>query len=314
MLKRAGMVFTTFTLTSEGEYETYDADWNYKDIPHLNILHKQVSGYPVNIGDSIVTAVLLQKVMGVTLPMIMVNYHSAKDQQTYYTSFLGFLVIVETSWKSVGQIRTQVATKYSIGSKPMFKFLHSFIRRLISKNYEVLMSEDIPMRTRRGELRKWGYTFRTDGLPHSFAATLRILDENMVFKAKPVPPAPSLVTNQQIETFKEKDFFLGRSDHWGLRFKARCNTLEIFPRMCPHEGACLDHQPLDSGAIVCPWHGRVLRPLASIPLPLDLHAMPLELKYHCIDLHANGVIVTYKDAPLQEKPDPTDTILDVNDL
>src|SRR5471032_2646839 len=90
-LKPAGFSFSEFRLVSEGHYETYDADWNYKDIPHLNILHKLVNSYPSSIDDNIITSVNLQSVLGFVLPMIVVNYHSGKNRQTYYTSFLNLL-------------------------------------------------------------------------------------------------------------------------------------------------------------------------------------------------------------------------------
>ena len=183
-LKPAGFTFSQFELVSEGRWETYDADWNYKDIPHLNALHKLVNSYPSSIDDQIVTSVNLQSVAGVVLPMIVVNYHSGPNRQTYYTSFLNLLLIVETTWNSLGPNQTRVVTQYAIGSRWYLKFLHPIVRQLITKNYRQLMSEDLPMRERRGNLRDWGYAFRTDGPVHSFSATLHILEENMVVRRR----------------------------------------------------------------------------------------------------------------------------------
>jgi Rieske [2Fe-2S] domain len=305
-LKPAGFTFSQFELVSEGRWETYDADWNYKDIPHLNALHKLVNSYPSSIDDQIVTSVNLQAVAGVVLPMIVVNYHSGPNRQTYYTSFLNLLLIVETTWSSLGPNHTRVVTQYAIGSRWYLKFLHPIVRRLITKNYRQLMSEDLPMRERRGNLRDWGYAFRTDGPVHSFAATLHILEENMVVRREMTPPAPQRVTVAEIETARAQDIFTTRSDHWGLRLNVRDGALHVYPRMCPHEGACLDEQPLDRGTVKCPWHGRLLRPLASIPYPFAPDAAPVELRYHTLKPGAAGLEIVFKDTPLATQAEPTE--------
>ena len=305
-LGAAGFSFSQFQLVSEGPYETYDADWNYKDIPHLNALHKLVNSYPSSIADDIVTSVNLQTVAGLVLPMIVVNYHSGKDRQTYYTSFLNLLLIVETQWRSLGPNRTRVETSYAIGSRWYLKFLHPLVRRLITKNYRQLMSEDLPMRDRRGLLRDWGYAYRTDGPPHSFAATLQIMEENMVVKRAMPVPAPEIVTTAQLEGARARDFFTTRSDHWGLRLRIDDGHLQIYPRMCPHEGACLDDQPIERGTVRCPWHARLLRPLATLPWPFTAPTAPVELRHHRLVPSADGLGIEYRDAPLAEKAEPTD--------
>ena len=37
-----GYCNTEFMLESVGKYTPLDSDWNYKDVPHLNIVHKNV--------------------------------------------------------------------------------------------------------------------------------------------------------------------------------------------------------------------------------------------------------------------------------
>jgi hypothetical protein len=305
-LQPAGFTFSQFQLASEGRYEPYDADWNYKDIPHLNALHKLVNSYPSSIDDHIVTSVNLQTVLGFVLPMIVVNYHSGKNRQTYYTSFLNLLLIVETVWTSVGPNETKVVTSYAIGSRWYLKFLHPIVRRLITKNYRQLMSEDLPMRERRGSLRDWGYAFRTDGPVHSFAATLHILEENMVIKADLQPPVPIELSVAELDAAKTRDIFTTRSDHWGLRLRIEDGALHVFPRMCPHEGACLDTEPADHATVKCPWHGRILRPLASIAYPWPPDATALELRHHRLIPSPAGLKIEYKNTPLAHKVELTD--------
>jgi hypothetical protein len=174
------------------------------------------------------------------------------------------------------------------------------------------MSEDIPMRARRGQLRKWGYAFRTDGPRHSFTVTLHILDENMVYKSELRPPAPIRLSLDEIAGAARQDILTTQSDHWGLRFHAGEGMLHVFPRLCPHEGACLDAQPMENRAVKCPWHGRVLRPLASIPLPWAADAAPVELRHHRLVLKPDGIVIEFKDTPLAARVDPNEQIADIN--
>jgi phenylpropionate dioxygenase-like ring-hydroxylating dioxygenase large terminal subunit len=61
---------------------------------------------------------------------------------------------------------------------------------------------------------------------------------------------------------------IGRSDHYGLQLWRRGDAIEIFPRLCPHEGACLDQKTARADrSISCPWHGRRLAPILRIDLP-----------------------------------------------
>jgi hypothetical protein len=308
----AGFVFSQFSLVNEGDYETYDADWNYKDIPHLNILHKLVDGYATSIEDHVITGVNMQKVLGVTLPMVVVNYQSGPNRQTYYSTFLGLLLIVETIWESIGEIRARVTTTYAVGSKIYLKPLHPVVRWLVTRNYENLMTEDIPMRTRRGQLRKWGYSFRTDGPPHTFLSTLHILDENMVMKHHRDPPAPIRIGREELAGTAREDLLTTQSDHWGLRLNVRDDQLRVFPRLCPHEGACLDRQDIANGSMRCPWHGRVLKPLATLPWPWPDDAEPVELRYHRLVPGRDGLTVEFKDTPMAARVDPNEQAAEIN--
>jgi len=41
-LKGQGLYFSSFSLVHEGNYAATDAEWNYKDIPHLHCVHELV--------------------------------------------------------------------------------------------------------------------------------------------------------------------------------------------------------------------------------------------------------------------------------
>ena len=64
-LKLEGLQRKSFTLSSEGKYEPDDADWNYKDIPHLKIVHKQIDNHLVVGEDYFVSSISFQKLLGI---------------------------------------------------------------------------------------------------------------------------------------------------------------------------------------------------------------------------------------------------------
>jgi hypothetical protein len=71
----------------------------------------------------------------------------------------------------------------------------------------------------------------------------------------------------------------GRSDHYGLQIVRRDDAIEAFPRLCPHEGSCLDQKSFKGeGSISCGWHGRRFGPIFKVSLP----AQPAEFarQYH----------------------------------
>jgi len=59
----------------------------------------------------------------------------------------------------------------------------------------------------------------------------------------------------------------GASDNYGVQIVRRNDAIEVFPRMCPHEGACLDQKSFKERSISCCWHGRRFAPIVRIPLP-----------------------------------------------
>jgi hypothetical protein len=274
-LKRHGYVFTQFTLTSEGTYSISDADWNYKDVPHLEHLHKLVDGIIGTVEDKSISSIFLQTILGFKFPVVVYNYQSGSDLQTYFTSLFFFVLVIETFYRKVGPTKTQVNTTYAIGSTKLWRFAFPIVRWLLKRNYHNLMSDDIPMRERRGQLRSWGYSFKGDQGSHSFEKTMHIAESNVIIPAQSLTqskdkPESTLQEINIEEDLHENEFFhFGRSDHLGFQILKKEQKLLFFPRLCPHEGACLDRKQSDEAKIQCPWHGRIFKPQLVIDLLQD---------------------------------------------
>lgn len=263
-LKREGLVFSEFSLRHDGNYAVDDADWNYTDVPHLHHVHRLVEAVLSVVTHDTIATINMQKVLGFTFPMSVFNYQSRSNEHTYYTTWLFFVLIVQTRYEALASNRTRVTTTYAVGSPWWLKWCFPLIHWVLKRNYDNLMSSDIPMRMRRGELRSWGYSFDKGGSRYSFERTMNIARSNVV-----VPPATSpaplrISIHEQVP--RDGEYFFGKSDHVGVRVVRTGRNFKLYPRMCPHEGACLDTQLCVSGRIQCPWHGRTFEPLAVFDL------------------------------------------------
>jgi hypothetical protein len=263
-LRGEGMRFLDFAFVSGGRFLPQDADWNYKDVPHLHHLHQLVEAVIGAVGDEIIATINLQTVLGLRLPMVVVNYQSGQNRQTYFTSALCFVLIIETTYAETSPGETSVTTRYHIGGPRFLPLVFPLLRWLIRRNYDDLMSEDIPMRARRGQLRDWGYRFKGDGADYSFERTMQVMDDNLVLPATPAAPESGEWSVAR-DLREGAPVYWGRSDHRGVRIERRGGQLLVFPRACRHEGSLLDSQPCDEQKrLTCRWHGRKIAPLAEL--------------------------------------------------
>ncbi len=261
-LEKEGLKFSCFSLIHEGVYAAADADWNYKDVPHLKYVHNLVNAYMSAVSDDFVATINAQKTFGMKLPLCVFNYQSGPNAQTYYTTWLFFVLIVETRYEELAPCKTRVTTSYHIGSPKLLRWCLPIIRWAIKRNYKDLMSTDIPMRERRGQLRLWGYAFKKEKPNYSFEETMNIAGTNVVAPLTVFTPVKIVL--EQVLPHNGNEFLVGRADAFGFRLIRKDNLVMVFPRMCLHEGASLDNQPCKKDAIIkCPWHARPYKPLVT---------------------------------------------------
>lgn len=291
-LERYGVKFRSFSMTHEGDYTVDDADWNYKDVPHLQYVHHLVEAVYGTVDDRYIATINLQKVLGMRIVLTVFNYESAPNEQTYFTSFLSFILIIHTRYEALGELRCRVTTTYSFGAPPWLIWLFPLARWALKRNYSDLMSGDIPMRERRGQLRKWGATLTKPSGSYSFRQTMDLLTPHVFFPNGPDVPVPSI----EVELPPGSgDILIGRSDHRGLRLVVTDTQVHAFPRLCNHEGACLDSARLSDGALTCPWHARRVKPLFSLPRAAVGRRMTFD--------HANqAMIAQLGDAKIRIEP------------
>lgn len=251
-----------FSLTSTGTWTAKDAEWNYLDVPHLNEVHSQATAETLFYADRASSSILEQRV-GPLKFGALVTIYGAKEGSLAYASSLGpVIILVESTWRNTGHVEARVDTTYHLFAPRLLAFCLPLVRKVLARNYNILMSEDLPLRNRKGALRLRGYRFSHDGLPHSF------LDSRQVRKNNVIPPELPVAewTISKETLLNQGEVLLGSDDASGIRLVVDGTDFVLLPRMCMHEGACLDGQRMKNGALRCPWHGRTEKAIARVSL------------------------------------------------
>ena len=161
---------------------------------------------------------------------------------------------------------------------------------LLRKYLKNVTTSDTPVRERRGELRGWGYSFDGDKQGHSFEKSLNTFKSNVILPAQNTNGHfPAKLKIEEILP-NDGEYLFGRDDHLGVQIVRLEDSIHIYPRMCPHDGASLDRKCFIAGKdiqikalrgkrprdipiegkkafkITCPWHGRMFEPIASFRL------------------------------------------------
>ena len=281
-VSKEGFVFKSFVLKTEGTYSPLDIDWNYKDVPHAEFVHETVDNTPIYTEHDICCSIAYQNVTSfLRFPIALINFDYDESSQLYYSTLLFWIILIHTKIVELDAGTVLTRTEYHIGSPKWLSFSFGLIRFLITRNYKNLMAGegedggDLGMRKRRWWLRSHGYSFASDpktGWKHSFLRSRNLAEQNVV-------PPPELVSGEyqyDIDLQKLKtqaEMVLGDADHSGISIRVIGPKAYFYPRLCMHQGACLDNAKLAaSGGLQCPWHGVVTEPIEELDLTDKLSA------------------------------------------
>lgn len=265
LFKKKGFKFRDFEVSDIGDYAPDDADWNYKDVHHLNIVHKTVHGVQAVMTDDVMCNINLQKIpiLGLEIPMPLIQYDHSKHNAIYLSVFGPYIVLVNSIFKDFNENQTKVVTKFSVGSKGIFRILNPLIEHVIKKNNKILMNDDLPMRNRRGELRKINHLFHKTTEKYSFEFSENIEranvflnnEENNILK----------IEKKIIDDASDGDI-IGKANGVLSFFvtEGADGFKRVWPSTCSHEGARLNRKCLKTNYLLCPWHNRKINPLMII--------------------------------------------------
>jgi len=263
-IKSSGYSFVDFTMTEEGNFSLEDVDWNYRDLLHIPFWHK-IDCTVAHAEDNQSTAFWMTKFLGFTLPMMLLSYRPTPNSHSGMTAFFFFVVVSHDTFEEIGPRRTRTTSRYSIGFPRWLKWLSPLIVMYFKAFCKRLAKEDIPLRERRCELRKLGYTFLSDDLNSGFEKSMNLNLKNVV-PPKQLPDQNEFELSLDKIFSKSNTYFLGINDIYGLRLIKDNEKIHIFPRMCDHEGFSLDKSSCIKNRLQCPIHGKYHRPLISFDI------------------------------------------------
>ena len=266
-LTTLGLRFRTVRVQTEGDYLPTDVDWNNKDVLHLNHIHRWVNDVTFVVDRDLQASVSLQKAAGIPFPLVLVHYDNGPNHQTHVVTLLAWTIVTHHEFIAVTPTRTRAVTTYAVGASRLWTPLFPLVRWAIRRNYRQLMAEDVPMRERRGHLRSWGYRFRGDDGVRDIRAS------RLGRRRQRHPPRRRVPDDEPWSTPLDRladgaSVLVGRSDHLGdfgwSGAGTRCScTGGCAPTRAPSWTTC---RPRPTAASQCPWHGRRLEPLATLPL------------------------------------------------
>jgi nitrite reductase/ring-hydroxylating ferredoxin subunit len=265
--KNTNYRFRFFDICIESGGADVDVEFNYKDLAHLEVVHNTFNVFYSCISADMCTGILLQKLFGLTFPMTHVSIQLGKNHLFFHNSILNIIMTSEVVIEPLSERTVRVKTRYGIGApRLLLPLVFPLLKRLLTRNFHTLMAGDIPMRNRRGEIRGWG--IRIAKSSYGFDETMDIRQQHVL---PPENDAESYAVNVPIASLAaQPPLLVGKSNHLGLQVFRRDGMIEVYPRMCPHEGACLDKEKLDDPrGISCGWHGRLLRPILRVGADRD---------------------------------------------
>ena len=259
-LSAEGLVFTSSQQSLTGQYAPADAEWNYKDVPHLKEIHNLVEGIPGAITHDYWVGFFIQKIGPIKAPITVFNYGADPFSNIYFGAVGPFALIISTNWQDNGNSTTTVVTQYNLGSARYLRWMHGIVHKVLARNYKVLMDADTPMRLRRGALRARGYRFAGDETGHGFIETINL----QTIGVMPPSSAQPFSWVSEADKLPQGSTLVGTDDVGGVRIIRENDKVLVFPRVCLHAGASLDDAKIDGDCIVCPWHGKRIQPLSVL--------------------------------------------------
>lgn len=247
-------------LETIGPYSPKDSEWNYCDVPHLNVVHTRVSGHTLLCTKTQSSSLFLQRIGPLLFPASLFIEHEQASTHDYLLTILNLAIRVCTRHQShpQGCLTTTTYAFYYRG--PWGWVMAQLARWATRRNYRVLMREDLPMREQRHLLRSKGVRFAFDeadliGFTDTINTALEHVDASNLQRQA---TSWAVVLSAGVGSQVLPDVL--------LRVAWNQDTVDLWPLVCPHEGAPLeqDHGSCASDGLKCPWHGRHLGPLLSL--------------------------------------------------
>jgi hypothetical protein len=241
----AGAYLSKGQYSCPGRAEARDLVWNHMDQNHRPFLHRTYDSASRLYIDRRASFALTH--FG-RWPVVIPVFDGYFKENGFYQVMVLFgliavVTIIECNRDDSG---TRMDVRWTIASHRWLRFLHPLLHKRFTRLNEIQNAEDEPVRARRVELRAAGYRFKTDDPDF---VNSNVIENNTIF-----PPAD---TSQPIVLGDLPDRVAVRVAAAERAFVLRRNgqSVDVWPGVCPHEGAELAACHLRDSTMACPWHG-----------------------------------------------------------
>ena len=236
---------TKGSFSCPGYAELRDLVWNHMDQNHRPLIHR-------TYGEAMRVYVAERGAFSLTRfgnwPVVIPVFDGHFKENGFYQilCLFGLIVVVNVIECRDSPDGPRMEISWAIASHRFLLFLHPILDRRLRRLNVVQNEEDEVIRRRRTALRKAGYRFATDE-PDFVNSNARA--HNVTF--------PRLEKSHSIGLEDLKAGEARRIEIDGRAYVVRRSTdgLEVWPGVCPHEGALLECAHLDDATMRCPWHG-----------------------------------------------------------
>jgi hypothetical protein len=228
-----------------GRAELRDLAWNHMDQNHRPMIHRTYGeAMRVSIGER--TAFSLTRFGG--WPAVIPVFDGYHKENGFYQvlCLFGLIVVINIIECNPAPGGTRMDIHWAIASHRLLRFLHPLLNRRLLRLNEIQNREDDEIRDRRVELRAAGYRFATD-VPDFIKCNA--MAHNVEY---PPLAAPHSVTVADLPERRPHRIELPDRAYIVRRTGA---TLEVWPGVCPHEGAALAAGAIVGSMVKCRWHG-----------------------------------------------------------
>jgi nitrite reductase/ring-hydroxylating ferredoxin subunit len=222
-----------------------DLAWNHMDQNHRPFIHN-------TYGDAIRIHIGTHAAFSLTrfgkLPVVLPVFDGHFRENGFYqvVCLFGLIVVVNVIECNGTGEDTRMDIAWAIASHHLLRFLHKPLNRRLLRLNDIQNKEDDRIRDRRIALRAAGYRFRTD---QPDFVTSNVVAHNVIF--------PDLLSTHRLAVADLPEG-VAKAVELGDRsyvLRRTGQSVEVWPGICPHEGAPLGPAELAQRTIKCPWHG-----------------------------------------------------------
>jgi nitrite reductase/ring-hydroxylating ferredoxin subunit len=243
LIRRPHISKGQFSYPSQAELR--DLTWNHMDQNHRPFIHR-------TYGDA--SRIHIGPHSGFSLtrfgrwPILIPVFDGYFKPNGFYQILVlfGLLAVVNVIECNADGNRTRMDIRWTIASHRWLRFLHPLLHRRLVRLNDVQNREDDPIRDRRVALRAMGYRFKTDDPDF---VNSNVIENNTIYPAVAATESIALADlpqGQAVDVAVANRAFILRRDG---------QAVDVWPGVCPHEGAELKPEHLRERTVKCPWHG-----------------------------------------------------------